>query len=106
MSDKVMEELRVLRREFERLREQIEKPRSLAVRQSEAADMLSVGLTYLKRLVRLGELSTIRRGRLRLIMVAELQRWLEANARTPVTRVPKTRRKTESEKIRAALRKG
>jgi hypothetical protein len=45
----------------------------------EAAEALSMSVDSLERYV-MPELRVVRRGRLVLIAVAELQRWLEANA--------------------------
>ncbi|MBV8218475.1 MAG: helix-turn-helix domain-containing protein [Solirubrobacterales bacterium] len=46
---------------------------------TEAADALGVSVDFLEEHV-LHELKIVRRGRRRLIPLAELQRWIEANA--------------------------
>jgi hypothetical protein len=51
----------------------------LAMTKPEAAEALSMSVDSLERYV-MPELRVVRRGRLVLIAVAELQRWLEANA--------------------------
>ncbi len=51
----------------------------LALRPEQAADSIGVGRTFFFEQV-LPELRVVRRGRLRLIPVTELDRWLERNA--------------------------
>ncbi len=51
----------------------------LALRPEQAADSIGVGRTFFFEQV-LPELRVVRRGRLRLIPVTELGRWLERNA--------------------------
>jgi excisionase family DNA binding protein len=51
----------------------------LALSKCEAADALGVSVDFLEEHV-MHELRVVRRGRRRLIPVAELERWLEANA--------------------------
>lgn len=68
----------------------------------EAADDLRVGLSTVKQLVREQVLLTVTIGRRRLVPAAELDRLLTLK---PSPREMKTRRKTEAEKIRAALRR-
>ncbi len=51
----------------------------LALRPEQAADSIGVGRTFFFEQV-LPELRVVRRGRLRLIPVSELGRWLERNA--------------------------
>lgn len=51
----------------------------LAMTKADAADALGVSVDHLKRHV-LPELRTVRSGRLRLIPVAELERWLDERA--------------------------
>jgi len=53
--------------------------RPVAVTKPQAADLLSMSVDSLERHV-LPDLRVIRRGRLVLIPVAELERWCEANA--------------------------
>jgi excisionase family DNA binding protein len=55
-----------------------ELPR-LALTRGEAAAALGLSLDSFERYVQ-GELPLIRRGRLRLVPVRELERWLELNA--------------------------
>ena len=50
----------------------------LALRPEEAAAAIGVGLTAFDTYVR-DELRWVRRGRLRLVRVAELERWLQRN---------------------------
>ena len=54
-------------------------PPRLALNRAEAAAALGISVDSFERYVQ-GELRILRRGRLRLIPVAELERWLEANA--------------------------
>lgn len=59
-----------------------ETPRRLAVRPPEAAALLSVSEDYFAQHIA-HELRWVRRGRLKLVAVPELERWLErAAART------------------------
>jgi excisionase family DNA binding protein len=58
--------------------EQRDPPR-LALTKSEAADAIGMSVDSLERWV-LADLRVVRRGRLVLIPVNELQRWLERNA--------------------------
>jgi excisionase family DNA binding protein len=51
----------------------------LALTRAEAAEALGISLDSFERYVQ-PELRLIRRGRLRLIPVRELERWLDANA--------------------------
>jgi excisionase family DNA binding protein len=58
-----------------------EQPRllpRLALRREEAAASLGVSLDYFEDHIQ-PELRLVRRGRLRLVAVRELERWLEAN---------------------------
>ena len=54
-------------------------PVRLALSKAEAADALGVSVDFLERHI-LHELRIVRRGRRRLIPLAELERWLNANA--------------------------
>jgi excisionase family DNA binding protein len=56
----------------------------VALTPSEAAAALGVGLTFFDAEVA-PEVRVIRRGRKRLIPLAELQRWAEATAERPIT---------------------
>ncbi len=51
----------------------------VALTREEAAQSLGVGLTTFKTQVQ-PDLRMVRRGKVRLISVAELERWLDANA--------------------------
>lgn len=51
----------------------------LALTRQEAADALGIGLTTFKEQVQ-PHLRIVRRGKVRMIPVAELQRWLDDNA--------------------------
>ncbi len=55
------------------------KPARLAYTKTEAAVALGVSIDTLERHI-MAELRVVRRGRLVLIPVTELQRWLEQNA--------------------------
>jgi hypothetical protein len=55
------------------------EPIRLALTRSEAAKSIGMSLDSFERHVQ-PELRLIRRGKLRLVPVAELERWLEANA--------------------------
>ncbi len=55
------------------------KPARLAYTKAEAAVALGVSIDTLERHI-MAELRVVRRGRLVLIPVSELQRWLEQNA--------------------------
>lgn len=54
-------------------------PIRLALTKAEAADALGVSVDFLERHV-MHELRIVRRGRRRLIPVAELERWIESTA--------------------------
>jgi excisionase family DNA binding protein len=55
------------------------KPIRLALTRAEAAAAIGVSLDSFERHIQ-HELRVVRRGRLRLVPVRELERWLEANA--------------------------
>lgn len=78
--------------------------RPVALKVPEAAQAISLGQTKFRALLKSREIDSFTVDRCRLVRVAELERWAESRS-VPVTiRQPKTRRKTESEKIRAALK--
>jgi excisionase family DNA binding protein len=54
-------------------------PARLALTRAEAAASLGVSLDSFERYIQ-GDLRLVRRGRLRLVPVAELERWLDWNA--------------------------
>jgi excisionase family DNA binding protein len=56
-----------------------EQTQRLALSRSEAAEALGISLDSFERYVQ-GELRLIRRGRLRLVPVSELTKWLDSNA--------------------------
>lgn len=55
------------------------KPPRLALTRAEAAEAIGVSLDSFERYVQ-PELRLVRRGRLRLVAVRELERWLDSNA--------------------------
>jgi hypothetical protein len=55
------------------------KPLRLALTRAEAAAAIGISLDSFERYVQ-PELRLVRRGRLRLVAVRELERWLDANA--------------------------
>ncbi len=94
-------ELRFIRAE---LRELLSRSgaRPVAYSMETAAWAVGFGLTKFRELVKSKKIDTFTVDRRRLVRVAELERWAEAQS-TPISvRVPKTRRKTESEKARSA----
>lgn len=60
-------------------------PKRIALRPQEAAEALGVSRDYFEKRI-LGDLKTIRRGRLRLIPVSSLEAWLDENAATVLGR--------------------
>jgi hypothetical protein len=56
-------------------------PPRLALRREEAAEALGMSLDSFERHVQ-SELRLVRRGRLRVVPVSELERWLDRNAET------------------------
>jgi excisionase family DNA binding protein len=56
-----------------------EKPTRLALTRAEAAAAIGVSVDSFERFVQ-PEIRVVRRGRLRLVPVSELERWLERNA--------------------------
>lgn len=58
-------------------------PPRLALTRAEAAEALAMSVDSFERHVQ-PHLSLVRRGRLRLVAVAELERWLDENAEAPM----------------------
>jgi hypothetical protein len=63
----------------QRLREATRRVPRLALRPEEAAEAIGVSRSFFFAEI-LPELRTVRRGRVRLIQITELERWLERNA--------------------------
>ncbi len=103
----VLEEVRALRLAFERLQDSVQQggDRPQAYRLPAAAKQLGFKLTFLKKKIRSGEINSVKSGRVRLVTAKEIDRWLSSNAVTPSERVPKTKRKSEGDKVRDGLRK-
>lgn len=101
--NEVEKELRFIRAELEMLlSRQGLKP--VAVRMEVAAWMVGFKLTKMKQLVKRGDIDSFLVDRVRLIRVAELERWAAAQSTAvglQYPKVPKTRRKTVGEQIRA-----
>lgn len=97
-------ELRFIREELTRLQEK-SGLRPVAVRTEVAAWMIGFKPTKFKALLRAKEIHSFRVDRVRLVAVAELERWVALQSQPPGLRYPKTRGKTEEEKIRAKMRR-
>jgi excisionase family DNA binding protein len=70
-----------------------ERPKAvprIALTRAEAAEALGMSLDSFERHTQ-PELRLVRRGRLRLVPVRELERWLERNAERPLTDELRTR---------------
>lgn len=60
----------------------------LAVRQREAAAILSISLRWLQELTERGEIPCVRRGRTVLYRIAALEQWLARNEQTQQQETP------------------
>lgn len=108
--DSIEEELRAIREEMARLRERIGLPEPRAYRFKQAATMLGVSISTLKRLVLTGEIVPSEVGNIRVIAASEIERLLSrrktqdpASARTPRRVAPRTS-KGEGARIRDGLK--
>lgn len=97
-------ELRLIRESLEKLlSRQGLKP--VALRVPDAAWAIGMKLTKFKQLLRRGDIDSFTVDRVRLVRVAELERWCEAQSKQVALRFPRTRGRTEEEKILAKLRR-
>ena len=100
----IVREMGFIREALEQLlRRQGLKP--ITVRMEVAAWMIGFKLTKFKELLRDGTIDSFTQDRVRLVRVAELERWADAQSKPIALRFPKTRGKTEEEKIRAKMRR-
>lgn len=102
MGTTIDEQLSLIREELERIHRKLNTGRPSAFKMADAAKDLGIGLSTLKVLVRKQIILTVRIGRRRLVPQSEISRFLEVQ---PSDRVLKTLRKTEGDKVRAALKK-
>ncbi len=79
--------------------------RPVALSMEDAAASIGLGLTKFSELVRRKEISTFRVDRRRLVRTQELEDWAARQSTPVLVRMPKTRGRTEGEKIRAALKR-
>jgi len=102
-------ELRFVRAGLEAVLKRMEArlSRPVAVSMEDAAAMTGLGLTKFKQLVRKRVFNTFLVDRRRLVRVQELEDWAarESVAMMPTRRQPKTKGRTESEKILAKMRR-
>lgn len=100
-------ELRSIRLEIEKVLRRMEGRlmRPVALKMEDAAWAIGVGDTKLAQLVRRGDIATFRVDRRRLVRVVELEEWALRQSVPVPLRFPKTRKKTEGDKVRAALKK-
>lgn len=77
----------------------------IALRLEEAAWSIGFKMTKFKQLLRRGEIDSFTVDRTRFVRVAELERWVDAQATQVPLRFRRTRGKTEEEKILAKLRR-
>ena len=78
--------------------------RPVAVSVADAAQMLGLGATKFRQLLKRREVSSFLVDRRRLVRVQELEDWALRQSAPVSLRFPKTKGKTEGEKVRAALR--
>lgn len=100
-------ELRAIRVEIEKVLKSLDRQavKPIALSMEEAAESVSLGDTKFAQLVKRGEIATFRVERRRLVRVQELEDWAQRQTLPVPVRIPKTRRKTEGDKVRAALKK-
>ncbi len=86
-----------------RLESRLSQP--VAVSMQDAAWSLGLGDTKFSELVRRKEIPTFRVDRRRLVRVADLEEWAQRQSAPIALRMPKTRGRTEEEKVVAALKR-
>jgi excisionase family DNA binding protein len=96
----VIEALLLEVRSLRELVERRHKPSGFNLK--DAAREVGLGLSTLKELIRKQVILTVKVGRRRLVPMSEIEKFLQVH---PDERMRKTRRKSEGEKIRAALKR-
>lgn len=103
MSSNVEKELEFIRAELSKLLAR-SGVKPVAMKVPVAAWAVGLGETKFKSLLRSKEIDSFTVGKCRLVRVAELERWAEAQSKHVEVRYPKTK-KSVGQKIRAALKK-
>ncbi len=80
--------------------------RPVAWSMEDAAWAIGIGDTKFRQLVKRGDVPTFMIDRRRLVRVQDLEDWAQRQAAPVLLRYPKTKRKTEGDKVRAALKRG